>query len=184
MDHLVLQRQLRGIGRVVPVECLEDLRPEAGVAPAVIATVDRLPGTEVCRQVAPGGSRPHHPEHAREDGAVVMGGATRGRLLRREQRRDARPVCIGELRNGRSEGLDRERAVRGRLLMCPTCRVTAPGDRLVPAAKGRPGEVDAAAVGGRGEGEQQAADFRHGERDQALSAPFLLSFAWSRVTSK
>jgi hypothetical protein len=44
--------------------------------------------------------------------------------------------------------------------------------------------VEVAVVGGRGEGEQQTADFRHGERDQALSAPFLPSFAWSRVTSK
>jgi hypothetical protein len=150
----------------------------------MIAAVDRLPGTAVGRQVAPGGSRPHHPAHAREDGAVVMGGATRGRLWRREQRRDAHPVCSGERRNGRSAGLDRERAGRGRLLLCPTCRVTAPGDRLVPAAKGRPGEVEAAAVGGLGEGEQQAADVRHGERDQALSAPFLPAFAGSRVTSK
>ena len=150
----------------------------------MIAAADGLPGTEVRRQVAPRGSRPRHPEYAGEDGAVVVGGTTTRGFLRREQRGDARPALIGELRDGGAEDLDHERTVRGWMLVCPACRVTASGHRLVPAAKGRPGEPEAGAFGGLGEHEQQTADFRHGERNQALTAPFLPSFAWSRVISR
>ena len=166
------------------MERREDLRPDARIAPALIAAVDRLPGTEVRRQVAPGGSGPRHPEHAGQDGAVVVGRTPTRRFLRREQWDDACPARIGELWDGGSEDLDRERAVRGWLLVGPACRVTASSHRLVPAAKGGPGEPEVGAVGWLREHEQQAADFRHGERDQALSAPFLPSCAWSRVTSR
>jgi hypothetical protein len=38
--------------------------------------------------------------------------------------------------------------------------------------------------GGLGERQQQAADFRHGERDQVGSTPFCPAVAWSRVTSR
>src|SRR5215207_10427874 len=95
--RLVLQRQLGGIGRLVLGERLEDLRPEAGLAPAVIATVHRFPRAEVRRHIAPGGSGARHPEHAGEHGAMVVRGTTRGRLLRREQRRDARPPRVGQV---------------------------------------------------------------------------------------
>ncbi len=67
---------------------------------------------------------------------MVMGGTTRRGLLGREQRRNARPAHIGELRNGRSEDLDRERALRVGLLAHPPRRVAAPGNGLVPAPKG------------------------------------------------
>lgn len=181
---LILQRQLPGIGSIVLVERSEDLLPDAGGAPAVIAAVDGLPGAEVLRQVAPGGSGPRHPEHAREDGAVVVGRTTTVGFLRGQERGDPCPARIGELRDGGAEDLDRERALRLRLLARPTRRVAAPGDCLVPAPKVRPGEPKAEVVGWLGEGEQQAADFRHGERDQALSTPFFPALAWSRVTSK
>ena len=166
------------------MERREDLLPEARVAPAMIAAADRLPGTEVRRQVPPGGPSPRHPEHAGEDGAVVVGRTTTRGFLRRQQRGDPRPARIGELRDGGSEELDRERAVRSRILVGSACRVTASGNRLVPAAKGRPGEPEVGAFGWLREHEQQTADFRHGERNQALSAPFLPSSAWSRVTSR
>ena len=182
--ELVLQRQLRGVGRLVLVEHLEDLLPEAGLAPAVIASMDRLPGAELLGKIAPGGSGPPHPEHAGKHGAVIVGGATRARLLRREQWGDARPARIGEVRNGGSEGLDRERAVRGRPLVCPPCGVAAPGHRLVSTAKGRPGEPEAAAFRGLGEGEQQAADFRHRQRNPVDNTPFSSAVAWRRVTSR
>ena len=60
------------------------------------------------------------------------------------------------------------------LLARPARGVAAPGHRLVPAPKGGPGEAEAEAFGWLGQRQQQAADFRHGERDQAGSAPFLL----------
>ena len=181
---LILQRQLGDSRGIILSERREDLRPDARIAPTMIAAADRLPGTEVRWQVAPGGPRPRHPEHAGEDGAVVMGGSTRGRLLWREQRGNARPARIGQFRDGGSEGLDHQGAERRWLLVGPACRVTASGHRLVPAAKGRPGEPDAGAFGWLHEQEQQAADFRHGQRDQALGAPFLPSLAWRRVTSR
>ena len=115
---------------------------------------------------------------------MVVGRTTTRRFLRREQRSDARPARIGEFRDGGAEDLDRERAMRGRMLARPAGGVTAPGNRLVPTAKGRPGEPEAGAVGWLREHEQQAADFRHGEGDQARSAPFLPACAWSRVTSR
>ena len=115
---------------------------------------------------------------------MVVGRTTRARLLRREQRGDARPPRIGELRDGGSEELDREPVVRSRMLVCPARRVTAPGDSLVAAPKDRPGEPQAAAVGGLGEQQQQTADFRHGEWDQVLSTPFWPSLAWRRVTAR
>jgi hypothetical protein len=181
---LILQRQLGGNRGIILSECLEDLLPNARVAPAVIAAVDRLPGTEMRRQFAPGGSRPRDPEHAGEDGAMVVGRTTRARLLRWEQGSDASPTRISERRDGRSEDLDRERAARSRMVLCPACRVTAAGNRLVPATKDRPGELEAAAFRGFGERQQQAADFRHSERDQAGRPPFCSALAWSRVTSR
>ena len=171
-QYLILQRQLRGIGRVVPVERLEDLRPAAGGAPAVIATVDRLPGAEVRRQIAPGGSGARHPEHASKHGAMVVPGTTRGRLLRREQRGDARPPRVGQVTGGLAEDLDRERPCRVGLLAGAARRMAAPGDRLVPAAKGRPGQAEAEAFGGLGEGQQQAADFRHVSGISLAAPPF------------
>ena len=166
------------------MERREDLRPDARIAPPIIAAADRLPGTEVRRQIAPGGPRPRHPEHAGEDGAVVVRGSTRARLLWREQRGNARPARIGQFRDGGSKGLDRQGPVRRRLLVGPACRVTAAGHRLVPAAKGRPGEPEAGAFRWLHEQEQQAADFRHGQRDQPARTPFLPSLAWCRVTSR
>ena len=80
--------------------------------------------------------------------------------------------------------MNQEVIVRGWMLGCPACCVTASGNRLVPATKGRPGEPEAGAFGWLGEHQQQTADFRHGERNQALRAPFLPSFAWSRVISR
>ena len=75
---------------------------------------------------------------------MVVGGTSRAGLLRREQRGDPRPPRIGEFGVGAAEDPDREPALRLGLLSRPTRRVAAPGDRLVPAAKGRPGEPEAA----------------------------------------
>jgi hypothetical protein len=182
--RLVLQRQLRGIGSGVLLEHLEDLLPESGVAPAVIATVDRLPGAEVRRQIAPSRSRPRYPEHAGEHGAVVMGGTTRAGFLRREERSDARPPRLGQIGDGVVADLDGERGLGVGLLPRPPCCVAAPGDGLVPAPKDRPGEPEAAAFRGLSERQQQAADFRDGERDQPGRAPFFPASAWCRVTSR
>jgi hypothetical protein len=174
---LVLQRQLCGIRCLVVGERLEDLLPDAGVAPAVIAAVHRLPRAEVRRQITPGGSGPHHPQHAGKHGAMVMRRTTRAGLLRREQRGDARPPRIGQGEGRAAEDLDRERALRVGLLACPARRVAPSGDRLVPTPKGRPSEAIAAAVGWLAERQQQTADFRHSERDQAASAPFSSALA-------
>ena len=115
---------------------------------------------------------------------MVVRGTTRGRLLRREQGGDARPPRIGQVTGGLAEDLDRERPWRVGLLAGAPRRMAAPGDRLVPAAKGGPGQAEAEAVGGLGEGQQQAADFRRRQRDQAGRPPFCSALAWRRVTSR
>jgi hypothetical protein len=115
---------------------------------------------------------------------MVVGRTTTVGFLRGQERGDPRPVRIGQFGVGGAEDPGGERALRLRMLARPTRRMAAPGDCLVPAAKVRPGEPKAEVVGWLGEGEQQAADFRHGERDQALSAPLFPALAWSRVTSK
>src|SRR3954452_17110034 len=96
--RLVLQRQLGGSRGIILSERREDLRPDALIAPTIIAAADRLPGTEVRRQIAPGGPRPRHPEHAGEDGAVVVRGSTRARLLWREERGDGRAPRTRQVR--------------------------------------------------------------------------------------
>lgn len=181
---LVLQRQLGRSGRLILVEGFEDSLPDARAAPSLIPAVDRLPGTEVRRQLAPRRSGACHPEHAREHGALVVRGTTYGRLLGREQWHDASPPCIGQLRRGGSQDLDREQARRVGLVARPARRVAASGVRLVPTAKGRPSEAEIVAFGCLGERQQQAADFRHGERNQVGSPPFCPAVAWSRVTSR
>ena len=165
-------------------ERLEDLLPDAGRAPPVIPAVDGLPGAEVRREIAPGGSGAYHPEHTGEHGAVVVRGTTRGRLLRGKQRRDACPPPLGQVKGRIVENLDCQRTLRIGLLARPARRVAVLGDGLVPAPKGRPGEAEIETVRGLGEREQQTPHFRHGERDQAGSAPFCSASAWSRVTSR
>jgi hypothetical protein len=169
---LVLQRQLGGRGRLILVERGEDLRPDAGLAPAMLAAVYRLPGTEVRREIAPGGSGARHPEHTGEHGARVVRRTTRGRLLGREERSDARPPRIGQVRGGIPKDLDRERARWVGMLAGAARRLAAPGDRLVPAPEGGPAEAEGTAFGWLGERQQQAADFRHGEGEQRGTPPF------------
>ena len=115
---------------------------------------------------------------------MVVRGTTRAGLLRWEQRGNARPPRLGQVKRGAAEDLDRQRALRVGFLACPARRVAASGDRLVAAPKGRPSEAKAEAFGWLGQRQQQAADFRHGERDQAASAPFSSALAWSLVTSR
>ena len=113
---------------------------------------------------------------------MVVGRTTTVRFLQRQEWRDACPPGIGKLRDGGSEDLDRERVLRVGLLTRPARRVAPPGNCLVPAAKGRPGEPQAAAFGGLGQRQQQAADLRYRQGNQVLSAPFSSPWAWSRVT--
>jgi hypothetical protein len=70
------------------------------------------------------------------------------------------------------------------MLARPARGVAASGDRLVPAPKGRPGEAEAEAVGWLGQRQQQTADFRRRQRDQAGRAPFCSALAWRLVTSR
>jgi len=96
---LVLQRQLQSVWIIPPVHRIEDAlpcRPKGTrcTPPRLIAAVHRLPRTEVCRYLAPGGTRPYHPEHARQDRAMVVRRSADPHRLRREERRDARPSLV------------------------------------------------------------------------------------------
>lgn len=107
---LVLQRQLSAGGIGSLLQGVEDPLPQAGGAPALVATVDRLPGAELRREIAPGSSRPHHPEHASEDRAVIMARAAGRRLLWRQERSNARPLRLGQLKLAGGQDLDRRSA--------------------------------------------------------------------------
>jgi hypothetical protein len=63
-------------------------------------------------------------------------------------------------------------------------RMAASGDGLVPAPKGGPGQASTPAFGWLRERQQQAADFRDGQRDEADRAPFSSALAWSLVISR
>ena len=115
---------------------------------------------------------------------MVVGGTTRAGLLRREQRGDALPPRIGQVEGGAMQDLDRERALRVGVLPRSPRRVAALRIGLVPAAKGRPGEAESKAVGGLGERQQQAANFRYGERNQPAGAPCCSAVARCLVTSR
>src|SRR5947209_16825376 len=95
---------------IVRRECIEDLLPDTGLPPALIPAVDRLPGTEVLGDFPPGGARPDHPEQTGQDAAMVVGRPSRRWFLRWQDRRDPRPLLIGQAEITRGEDLDGGRA--------------------------------------------------------------------------
>ena len=128
-------------------EGIEDLLPDTGFAPALVAGVDRLPGTELIRHVSPGGASLDHPQHASQDGAVFLVGATTLRLLWWEQLRDAVPPLIRELKVAHSQRVGGGRSERWCLLPGPSPAMTCLGDRLVAAAKDRPVQPEVKVLG-------------------------------------
>ncbi len=74
----------------------DNLRPDSGLAPALVATVQRVPWPKVGRHLAPCGSRMHYPQHAFERTPVVIGRTPPRRFLRREERSDLCPSLLGQ----------------------------------------------------------------------------------------
>jgi len=71
-------------------------RPDPGLAPALVAAVQRVPWPKVRRYLAPCGSRMHDPQHAFQRAPVVIGRTPTCRFLRREERFDLCPALLGQ----------------------------------------------------------------------------------------
>lgn len=181
---LVLQRQLEVIAALWMVTSIEDLLPDASGAPALIAAVDRFPGTKLVGEFPPGAARPDDPKDAREDQAVVGIRPPGLGFLRWEQGRNARPALIRQLEPVRSEPLDGGRPERWCLLPGSASGVALLGHCLVPSAKGRPAQAEAAAFGWLGDGEEQSPHLGHGQGKKVCRPPFSPAVACRRVTSR
>src|SRR5215472_11873430 len=175
------------LGAVAAVQHGQDAFPNAHATPQLIATMHRLPRTEMSRYLPPRRTGLHHPEHAREHHSVVVRRATNPRRPRRKQRCDARPSFICQFEYGSAEHLRRWDIERDWLSLCPSRRVAASRDRLMFAPEGGPGKVEGEALRWLIACEQQPANLRHRERDQTTSpSPFFsaLALAVCRVTSR
>src|ERR687884_2126951 len=89
---LVLQRHF--LARAM--EGLEDAGPEAGLAPQAVATVDRVPWTEVGWELMPGSIGAEHPEDAGQHSAGRSADAT-DRCSGSKQRLDAGPLFVRQV---------------------------------------------------------------------------------------
>jgi hypothetical protein len=72
-------------------------RPDTGPLPAIEATRDRTPGAIALWQITPGRPSTHNPEDAIQHCTMIMGRPTDLRFLRREQRFEPLPWCIGQI---------------------------------------------------------------------------------------
>src|SRR5262249_40198760 len=85
---------------------LEDERPGAVGAPAVVAVVDGLPGTEAARQIAPRSARTQHPQAAVEHETVVRGRPAGQTGLRwTKQRAESMPLGVAQRETSRFHGM-------------------------------------------------------------------------------
>jgi len=108
-DPLVLQSHItessrgpeRSLGRK---QDLQDARPDALFAPALIATGHRRPGPKVLGQFTPGRAGSGDPQHAFDDQAMISRRASCLRLLWRQEGRQLFPVGIAE--GGQSQQRD------------------------------------------------------------------------------
>jgi hypothetical protein len=112
------------------------------------------------------------PPDPAEDEAVVVPGAADARPLRGQQRPEAGPLGVGQLRERRGGPAGGGAGVPlGSLAGAPR-GVAAVGAGLVGAAPPRPAQAVRPARAALSQGQQEAAHLRHRERDQAgIRAP-------------
>src|SRR3954471_4129084 len=72
----------------------EDAVPNTRSAPAIEAAPHRSDRAIALRQIAPGGAGAVDPQHAAHHPAVIVIGAARAGLLRRQQRLKSPPLCV------------------------------------------------------------------------------------------
>jgi len=173
MRYTSLQRQLSLSFGAVQSQGREDAWPQPARAPELIALVGPLPLPVLARHRTPGAVRADHREDAAQDDAVVVARPSPWRSLRREQRRDHRPLHIGEA--GRRWSWQRDHARGGRVVTRtgPGRRPMSRGDGLVCPTPPRPAQAERAPTRRFAQREHQPTHLRHGEGDQARDrAPF------------
>jgi hypothetical protein len=79
------------------LQCVKHVLEDAGLLPAVEAAGHGTPGAIALRQVVPWGACAKNPHHAIEAAAVVDGRPSRPWFLRRKQRSEPLPLCIGQV---------------------------------------------------------------------------------------
>src|SRR5579859_3094055 len=112
----------------------DDALPDALMSPAAIAAVDRLPGTELGREIPPVAASSNHPQHAADDASMVEHGSPDHRLLGWQQRTDPGPLLVGQIKLHRLEDVDLGAAGKDGMLPCPARGVARLRDGLMPAA--------------------------------------------------
>lgn len=135
-------------------EDVEDLLPDAALAPPGIASVHSFPRAKFIGEFPPGAASLDDPEDAGENQAVVSIRASDLGLLWWEQTRNSVPALIRQLEPFRVQPLDGGRSERRSLLSGPASDVAALGHGLVPSAKGRPGKPEAQCLGWFRDGEE------------------------------
>ena len=154
-------------------QSLKEALPEAGGAPHPRALVGRFPRAVLPGHRPPGGLGAHHPQDAGEHRAVIVARPSPCRLLRREDRRDAMPLGVGQPRLDHWRWRSGAGGRWGLPAECATCGVRASGDRLVGPAPPRPPEPEGPALRGIAHGQDQPTHLWHRERDQTgVGAPF------------
>ncbi len=106
------------------------------------------------------------------------------RLLRREQCHDSFPALLRESEIQHRQPLDAGSLAPDWLSLFPSPAMAVLGDRLVLPAEGRPGQPEAQVLWGFRNGEEQATDLWHCQRQQVAGSPFSSACPCRRVTSK
>ena len=172
---LCAHRLHRGVLRV---KSLEDARPEARLAPAMITAVHILPGAEPGGQRAPRATGPLDPEHRGDHPPQVAGGIARRWLLPGQQRREPPPLALGQIRRYRryrSNPVSRPRhgewdgrgpGGRCGLPPCAACDRAPPGGGLMASAPARPRHPEAEPRGWLVQGPEEAPHLGDRQGDQ------------------
>lgn len=96
VDHGQRASERTIIGRL-RVQLAQDLIPDAGWLPAAAAAVDGAPRPVAFGEVAPRGTSAQDPVDAIADGAVILVRATGVGFLGWQERREARPLRVGQV---------------------------------------------------------------------------------------
>jgi len=163
---------------------VDDLLPDAGAAPATIAAIDGLPGTEVRWEISPGGTGSSDPEHAADNAAMIEQGTADDRLLRWEQWRDSRPLLVGQFKVYRLKNVHLWAVEKDCGLSCSASGMAGLGNGSMAAPEGRPRQAEGEAVRWLDQRKEEASHLWEGQREEISGPPFSAPFAVRRVTSR
>jgi hypothetical protein len=163
---------------------VDDTLPEPLVAPEPVSFICPVSLAILLRHLPPRQLRPDDSQYPIEYRAVIVSRSPGRRLLRRQERLDSFPLGIAQRpmeRRQRRHDTNRVSFLRPHRT---TGGVTASGNCLVCPPPPRPVESEGPLRVGSGHRQDQAAHFRHGERDQAGSSAPFSSLSSCRATER